>query len=258
MKILVWDVETAPNLAYVWGLWKQNISIGQMVDDGYMLCWAAKWLHSPEVMVGSLYYDGRENMLRRLHALLDEADVVVAHNGDSFDTKIVQAEFIDFGLDPTSKFKSVDTVKVTRQNFRFPSNKLDYLVQRFNLGKKLEHEGFDLWVKCMADLANSPGGKSKAWDKMIKYNIHDVKLEQRLYYKLRPWMKSHPNHGLFSDNGRPTCTNCGSIKVHKKGTGVALAGIYQRYKCSTCGTPLRGRFTLLTTEHRKNILTQEK
>jgi len=54
MKILFCDIETAPNLAYVWGLYDQNVAISQMVNSGYVLCWAANWLDSDEFMFDSI------------------------------------------------------------------------------------------------------------------------------------------------------------------------------------------------------------
>ena len=94
MKILLLDIETAPNTAYVWGLWKQNISISQIVDSSSMLCWAAKWLDSPEVMFSSILM-GKKGMLKEIHKLLDQADAVVHYNGSRFDIPTLNKEFLD-------------------------------------------------------------------------------------------------------------------------------------------------------------------
>ena len=42
-KILFLDAETSPNSAFVWGLFKQNIGINQMIDSIRVMCWSAKW-----------------------------------------------------------------------------------------------------------------------------------------------------------------------------------------------------------------------
>ena len=47
-KILSLDIETAPAKVYCWGLWDQNIGINQIVEDGYVLCWCAKWIDKKE------------------------------------------------------------------------------------------------------------------------------------------------------------------------------------------------------------------
>lgn len=54
MKILLLDIETAPNTVYTWGLFKQNIAINQIESPGYILCWAAKWLGDDRMFFSSL------------------------------------------------------------------------------------------------------------------------------------------------------------------------------------------------------------
>lgn len=234
MKILHIDIETAPNKAYVWGLWKQNVAINQIVEPGYTLCWAAKWHGKREVFFDSVYESGTSRMLKRIHKLLDEADVVCHYNGQKFDIPTLQGEFLMEGLGPPSQFKQLDLLKTTRSQFRFPSNKLDYVVQQLGLGSKTKHMGMEMWRDCM-------DGCDKAWKVMKRYNIQDVRLLEKYYKRLLPWIKNHPNWGLYLDADRPTCRNCGSTKVVKKGIERTNTLTYQRYKCRDCGTPLRGR-----------------
>ena len=86
MRILAIDIETSPNLAYVWGLWDQNVSLNQLVESGEILCWAAKWLGEDEVFFYSKQTTGRKSkMIRAAWALLDEADVVLHFNVKRFD-----------------------------------------------------------------------------------------------------------------------------------------------------------------------------
>ncbi len=37
-----------------------------------------------------------------------------------------------------------------------------------------------------------------AWKVMEKYNKQDVLLLEKVYDRLLPWIKSHPNHHLFN------------------------------------------------------------
>ena len=71
-------------------------------------------------------------------------------------------------------------MSITKANFLFPSNKLDYVAQKLGVGAKVKHSGFKLWIKCMA-------GDKKAWAEMKKYQIQDVNLLVDLYYELLPW-----------------------------------------------------------------------
>jgi hypothetical protein len=227
MKILLLDIESSPNTAHVWGLWQQNVSINQLMESSYVLCYAAKWLGDKEVVFDSVHQSKPKTMLKGIHGLLNDADAVVHYNGTKFDIPTLNKEFLLHSFNPPSPYKQIDLLRVVRSNFRFPSNKLDYVAQRLNLGKKHEHEGHELWVKCM-------NGDKDAWKRMEQYNIQDVVLLESLYNSLRPWIRNHPNHNLFADDH--VCPNCGSPRLQKRGTSISSTGTYQRYQCSSCGT----------------------
>jgi uncharacterized protein YprB with RNaseH-like and TPR domain len=180
MKILMLDIETTPIKAYVWGLWDQNISIDQIIEPTEMLCFGARWLGSKKVIFKSVHHDGKQAMLDELHKLMDEADVLVGWNSAAFDHKHINREFLENGMQPPSPVKDLDLMSVTKANFQFPSNKLDYVAQRLGVGAKVKHSGFSLWIRCME-------GDSKAWAEMKKYQIQDVNLLIDLYYELLPW-----------------------------------------------------------------------
>ena len=204
MKTLLLDLESAPNTAHVWGLFNTNVSTKQLMESSYVLCWAAKWLGSDKVIFSSVQKTDPKEMLGKIHALLDEADAVIHYNGTKFDIPTLNKEFLIHGLNPPSPYKQIDLLRVVRQQFRFPSNKLDYVSQRLGLGEKTEHAGHKLWIECMA---NVPA----AWRKMKEYNMNDVVLLEKLYQRLLPWIKNHPNHSVFS--GKRVCTKCSS-KTH--------------------------------------------
>jgi len=227
MKILLLDIESSPNTAHVWGLWQQNVSINQLMESSYVLCYAAKWYGDKQVMFDSVHKSKPKKMLKGIHDLLNDADAVVHYNGTKFDIPTLNKEFLLHSFNPPSPYKQIDLLRVVRSNFRFPSNKLDYVAQRLNLGKKHEHEGHELWVKCM-------NGDKDAWKRMEKYNIQDVVLLENLYGNLLPWIKSHPNHNLFRDGH--VCPNCSSSSLQRRGTAISATGTYQRYQCRSCGT----------------------
>ena len=232
MKILLLDIETAPNLVHVWGLWQQNVGLPQIIDAGYVLSWAAKWLGEDEVMFASTYDTGHKRMLKKIHTLLDEADAVVHYNGTKFDIPTLNKEFLMYDLDPPSPTKNIDLLRTARGQFKFPSNKLDYIAQALGLGKKVKHIGHELWIKCME---NDP----VAWDQMKEYNIHDVVLLEKVYWKFLPWIKGHINYSLVESNSF-VCPKCGSTHYHRRGFLFTQACKYQRYKCLDCGGWFRG------------------
>ena len=232
MRILLLDIESAPNTAHVWGLWKQNISLNQIIDSGYVLCWAAKWLGEEDVMYASTYQHGHQQMLEKIHVMLDEADAVIHYNGTKFDIPTLNKEFLLYGLAPPSPVKEIDLLKTARAKFRFPSNKLDYIANALGLGKKVKHIGHELWIRCMND-------DPKAWKMMEEYNVHDVVLLEKVYYQLLPWIKGHANYGLHQEDHQ-VCPNCGGVHFNRRGYQYTNSCKYQRYQCVECKTWFRG------------------
>ena len=227
MKILLLDIETAPNTAHIWGLFKQNISINQIMESSYVLCWAAKWYKDDEVMFSGINTVRPKSMLNRIYKLLNDADAVIHYNGTKFDIPTLNKEFLLYGMTPPAPYKQIDLLKVAKGQFRFPSNKLDYVAQALGIGKKTKHIGHELWIQCMA--------KDKAaWEMMEEYNKNDVILLEQVYDKLKPWVKGHANHGVYESG--LCCTNCGSINYKRSGWAYTQSNKYQRYCCKDCGT----------------------
>lgn len=249
MKILALDIETSPHVAWVWGLWKQNVAISQIAKTGSTICWSAKWLGDDDVLFSSIHTSDEQAMLEYLWSLLDEADAVVHYNGQKFDIPTLNKEFVQYGWEPPSPYKQIDLYQIVKKQFKFASNKLDFVSQALGIGCKTEHKGFELWLGCME-------GDNESWQIMEEYNKQDVILVEELYNHVLPWIYNHPNHALYSSSERPVCPNCGSDHVVKKGIAYTKVQTYQRYKCESCGTNIRGRFTTVEKEQRNNILTQ--
>ena len=235
-RILLLDIETAPNTAHVWGLWQQNVGTNQILASGYVMCWAAKWLGEKKVAFARVSYDekgdvaGETEMLAPIWQMLDEADIVVHYNGTSFDIPTLQKEFLLHGLGKPSPYRQVDLLRVVRKEFRFPSKKLDYVAKQLGLGGKVKHAGHGLWVACMAN-------DVQAWRTMARYNRKDVTLLEDLYVKLLPWIQNHPNHGMWTDGA--CCTNCGSKAVQARGVQRTQLQTYARIFCTACGAWMR-------------------
>jgi hypothetical protein len=232
-RILIYDVETAPIIATVWQKWEANMIWS--VQDWYMLCFAYKWLGGRTSVVAQpdfkSYKAGSSDdkaVLKALWGLFDEADVVVAHNGNSFDQKKSNARFIINGLKPPSPYQQVDTKLVAKRYFNFTSNKLDDLGEYLGLGRKLQTDK-DLWRGCMA-------GNKRSWDYMKKYNKQDVDLLEQVYLKMKPWDVQHPNMANIA--GRPeVCPKCLSNKgMLAQGFRITKTARYRRWQCKSCGS----------------------
>lgn len=232
-KILLFDIETAPNLGYIWGKYEQNVL--DYTSEWYMMSFAYKWLGDTKVVCHALpeyktYRKDKEDdseLVKDLHKLFDEADLIIAHNGDDFDVKKANARFIYHGLNPPAPYKTVDTKKIAKNSFKFNSNSLNDLGQHLGLGEKAPTGGFGLWKGCMS-------GDEKSWSTMIKYNKQDVVLLEQVYLKLRPWHKTHPNLGHFTEEIH-SCPKCNGSHLQSRGYSKTLSSIYRRFQCQDCG-----------------------
>jgi hypothetical protein len=252
-KVLIFDIETAPILGYVWKLWDNDIALNQVESDWYILSWSAKWLHDPDSKV--MYMDQRSaknveddsKILKKIWQLLDEADVVVTQNGKSFDQRKLNARFILNGFQPPSSYRHIDTKILAQRHFGFTSHRLEYmsdkLCTKYKKSKHAKFSGFDMWKECLA-------GNIEAWKEMETYNKLDVLSLQELYTKLIPWDNSI-NFGVY-DGHANKCT-CGSTDFSKNGFYYTNTAKFQRYRCKKCGSELRDRKTVLSKEDSASI-----
>lgn len=253
-RILVFDIETAPILGYVWGLWNNNVGLNQIHSDWYVLSWAAKWLGDPPDKV--MYMDQRHSdnieddypLLGPIWELLNEADIAVTQNGKKFDRKKLNARFIIQGFQPPSSYRHYDTLVMAKKHFGFTSNKLEFMSDKLcKKYKKLKHAkfaGFELWSECLKK-------NLKAFEEMEKYNRYDVLSLEELFFIMNSWDNAI-NLAVYYDDYNYRCT-CGSMKYKHTGYYYTNAGKYTRYQCSSCGAESRGKLNLLDKDKRKSM-----
>lgn len=245
MKVLHLDIETSPNVAYVWGLFKQNISLSQLLEPTRVICAAYSWEGDDAYHFAAEWKrGGRKRMIAELWRVLSEADAVVHYNGASFDVPHLNREFLELKLGPPAPFAQVDLYRAVKANFRFPSAKLAHVADVLELGDdgKL-HTDMWLWNRVL-------DGDPDAREEMERYNVEDVVLLKDLYTALLPWIPRHPNTGLYAD-ALSVCTACGSENVIKEGFAFTGAGKFQRYSCSDCGRWMRAASRIATTGMRE-------
>jgi hypothetical protein len=228
-RILIYDIESTPSLGYTWGRYEQTVLKFEKHRELLSVSW--KWYGEKEVQVETR--EGKKddkNLTVLLRNLFQEADVIVAHNGNTFDQKVAKARMIAHGLKPVKQLASVDTRLAARRYFDFNGNSLNDLCGFFSIGSKLPTQGIDLWLGCMKD-------DPKAWAIMAKYNKHDVVLLDKIYERLRPWVENHPNIGRILKPAKvgSICPDCGSESVSKYGIRPTLSTIQQRWICKDCG-----------------------
>lgn len=232
-NICTLDIETSPNVADVWGLWNQNVGINQIRESSRVICFAAKWYGVDKVEFWSEFHHGRDGMIRAAHAILDRADIIVTYNGVKFDLPHLRREFFLAAMNPPSPWQDVDLLRVVRRQFKFPMNKLDYITQQVGIGAKTSNGGHTLWTRCLE-------GDPAAWKLMKKYNKQDVRLTEKLYDKVLPWITGHPHVALYTGETAPACSRCGSLDLTPSGHTTTPLSAYQQYKCNNCGSWHRG------------------
>lgn len=250
-KILCVDIETTPIQAFVWGLWDQNVSTNAIVQDWHLICWSARWLFDNNVMSDVLTSQeakehNDERVCRSIWNLLDEADIVITHNGINFDIKRLNTRFIYHNMMPPKPFQNIDTLIVAKNAFNFTSNKLDYINSLLGLPKKTETD-FELWAKCFY-------GEKDALHQMEEYNKNDVMILEDTYLRVRPYIKNHPNLNLWSEENVSICPNCGSKELDWNGNYYTYTGYYSAFRCNDCGATGRSRKLATPKEKRKTIV----
>lgn len=255
LKILVLDIETAPTLAWVWKRFKENIGQNQVVQEGYVLTWAAKWVGEDSVSSDSLHLypenlalEDDKPLIESIYKMLNEADIVVAHNGDRFDMPILNARMLYHGFKPPKPYRTIDTLKILKNRFRFPSNRLDSVCEYLGIGNKVSTGGFSLWARCM-------NKEVEAFEKMVEYNIYDVILLEELYRKIAPWYPTHPNVANYIPSDKPRCTVCASSDLRSDGTVSTNISTFEVHQCNSCGHWNRSRVNIKTKDEMSNTLS---
>lgn len=232
-RIAFFDLENAPSLGWFYDPFKEN-NIVATEQDWFLLSFAWKWADESKVHVKALcdyptYAKNKTDdrpLVKDLHKLFDEADILIAHNGDRFDRRKANSRFLGCGLPPPSPYKTIDTLKIARRQFMQNSNRLGELGEFLGLGSKLATTGWDTWRRCIE-------GDPKAWAALKRYNKRDVTLLEQVYDKLRPWNPNPPDLRAYSGN-KASCPVCQSNNVQHRGFNVAKVRRTQRMQCQSC------------------------
>lgn len=237
-RVLIFDIETAPMLAYIWRAKTEYVNPQAITHEVFLLSWAAKWeggrkVHG-DVLTGDEAYnqdDGR--IVQSLADMIREADVVVAHYGNGFDIPMLNNRLLLLGQEPLGPVRSIDTKALAARSFRLASNKLDYIAEALGIGNKIKTE-FQWWVDCYH-------GDEKALQRMYRYNRKDVTLLEKVYDRLKPYVKNLPRLVDAEHENERVCPSCGSDALQKRGVYRTNASTFQKWTCTACGRCSRSR-----------------
>lgn len=233
VKTLIYDIETLPVRAYVWRTGKQYVNHGQIKEGDFIkiICIGYRWEHEKTTKV--LIWDNKKQNCDRLiddfTKLVEQADIVLAHNGDRFDMKHVNTQRLLQGKAPISWPTSEDTLKQLRKQFALPSYSLDY-VSKILFGSGKSPMAFQDWIDILEHKSE------KALNKMVKYCKRDVDLLFKAYKRVKPYCDPRVGRHLLTGGD---CPSCGSSKTTGKGKITLRRGTYRRFKCSDCAHVFR-------------------
>lgn len=238
LKILLYDLETAPLLAHIWHPTDDYVTHERLIHDSFLLTWSAKWHGDKTIISGTLTGDEAQaqddsRIVAELAELIREADFLVAHNADRFDVPMFNNRLLVLGQEPMGPKRTIDTLKLAKKSLRLAYNKLDYLGEILGLGNKLKTD-FELWKSCYH-------GDEKALARMLKYNRQDVALLEAVFDKLLPYVKGLPRLVEASGIGQLACPSCGSDHLVRRGKCRTNVSTFQQYQCGDCGRYCRSR-----------------
>lgn len=233
-KIMLWDIETFPNIMARWDIWHQG-NPDYILKERSIICISYKFINEKTVHTISIrdfkkafnkdMFDDGPLLQKFVNVLkTHEPRFLVAHNGDKFDLKIFNSRLIAHDFDSLQESQTVDTLKIAKRHFKFNSNRLDYLGKYLGVGRKI-HTSKDMWLRCL-------DGEIDGFKEMEKYNKQDVLLLEDVYKKLAPYHYTHP--AVFVDKADIVCHLCGSSNLRKQGYRYTRCYKYQSYFCKDC------------------------
>lgn len=238
VKTLYFDIETTLAKSYHWGQWQQNLSVKQQIQESHMLRHAWAWgdgeVFSSVLTPEEVLNQDDERIVYEIWSLLDNCDVVVAHNGKRFDVKKVNGYFLKYGLPKPSSYKVIDTLEIAKKHFNLPFKSLEYLAKFLNVELKQDSGGIQTWIDC-------DRGDPEALATMEFYNRGNVVTLREIHNKLKGWDNNGVNIALYNDNHDALCTHCGSddISVITDKFAYTPNRKYQVYRCNSCKAVLR-------------------
>jgi len=243
LKTLIWDVETTDLelriRTYQLKNYTKYFDPKTIERDWSMLGAAWIWLNEDKPTAISVSPDkplDDYGVVKHLHGILSEADILVGHNSDNFDIKKFNTRAIYYDLPPISPKQSVDTLKVAKKYFKFTSNKLSYLCEYLKVDLK---DNSPDWKACI-------DGDPEALRYMRHYNKGDVIATKAAYQKLMGWHHTHPKHPQPKDiegNDVNVCPKCQSPNYVKHDSRFLASGRRrQQWRCKDCGGYWTGAF----------------
>jgi DNA polymerase III epsilon subunit-like protein len=231
IKRLFIDIETSPNLGIFWRAgFKQTITPDSILQERSIICICYKWAGVKKVE--ALTWDKRQSdkaMIKSFIKIVNEADEVIAHNGDRYDIPFIRTRCLLHKLRMFPKYPTLDTLKFAKSHFLFNSNRLDYIGKYLGHGGKIS-TGLDLWKRILLEKDEA------ALAYMVKYCKRDVEQLEKVFNDFSTHLPARVHHGVLRGKLASSCPDCGSDNMKISKTRISAAGVKRhQMQCNDCG-----------------------
>ena len=215
-----------------------KLSSSTLIEPRTTIC-CAKWYDSPDIIeLAEWDKGGRKKFLKAIHRLISQADILVGHNIDNADVPWLKGDLhIEAGLPVLPPFKTVDTLKVLRREFKSgaPFKGLEAFCNIVGIPSKTDHYDRHAMERAVA-------GSVEDRQRLVSYCSGDVIATQGLYDWLRPHIKNHPALFVDGKDKLTVCNRCGHDTEPIDKRYVANVLTYSMRRCVSCNA--HGRISI--------------
>lgn len=228
IKRLFFDIETSPYKGYFWNAYPKFIPHDMVEEHMKVICISYKWEN--EDKINRLVWDNGcdKQMIKDFIKIMNEADEIIAHNGDRYDVRVLRTRAITHRIPMFPKYRTLDTLKKLRSGFKFFSNRLDAIAKDLGVGAKVKHDGWSMWERTMK-------GDKQALKDMGNYCDGDIVVLEDVYLTLQNYIKPNIHVGVLNGNLKASCPSCGSEDTGLLKNNFTPTGTIKRLmECNTC------------------------
>jgi hypothetical protein len=248
-KVLIFDLEVAPAVAYTYNFREAYIEPGNIMRMPYILAYSAKWLGDDKIFYNDTRKTPRSDkkLLKELGKLIEQCDFAVGHNMKRFDLPTTKGRMIIEEMMPVKEVNVIDTLKIAFKHFKFPFYKLGELAKYLGCeNNKLEHAKFP----GMSLFREADKGNLEAFAEMEEYCKMDTIVTEEILKKLMPW---EPSINFSAFTQKAVCS-CGNETFFKNGLKYTRTGAFQVWRCHVCHKCFQEKTNLIDKDVRKSFL----
>jgi len=235
--IMFFDIESTMGQYWAFRLGEQKLTWNQIKKEPVVcvICWSindgkvqSSTFDLSKYDPTSYDDDSDKEMISKFVEIANQADLLVAHNGKSFDVAFLRGRILKHKL-PDLTPRMIDDTYLQTKAIKTSSHTLDYLLRFLGIGKKVQHRGMDMWMDVGV-------GDAKALKEMVKYCAGDIVGLRNLYNYVKPYIQSELNLSIFHQNP-DMCPKCGtksSLRIHD-GHRQSSLDVRVQYRCTNCG-----------------------